>query len=298
MFDNKQIQARSQIKSVTYLAVVVNIVLFFLKISIGLLTGSISLIADGVHSLSDVTTDFGVIIGVRLAAKEPDHSHPYGHGRAETFSALFIALVLLLVGASIVYYAAAGIAKNDVFKPHYSILIAAIISLVLKELLYWITKLAAVKYHSAALYANAWHHRSDALSSIAVLIGFITLKLGYHYGDHLAGIAVGLIIILVAIQIISQCFGELAERAVDEQTAQHIKSIINSNPQIKQWHKLRTRTIAREIFLDLHILVDRQLNVVQAHEIAENLENALHQQLNRPVNITVHIEPDIPELRK
>jgi len=105
-------------------------------------------------------------------------------------------------------------------------------------------------------------------------------------------------IIFVAVRITGQCFGELAERAVDKETAEHIKSIINANPQIRQWHKLRTRTVAREIFLDLHILVDPKLNVVQAHEIAERLEESLHRQLSRPVNITIHIEPDIPQLRK
>ncbi len=285
-------------QSVTVLALVANFALFALKIIVGILAGSVSLVADGIHSLSDMATDLGVMLGIRLGARKPDQSHPYGHGRAETFAALFISLCLLAVGAGMIYYAARGIIRQDDIRPHFTVLAVALASIVIKELLFRITKAVANRYHSAALYANAWHHRSDALSSVAVVIGFIAMELGYGYGDRLAAIAVGITIVFVAVQILSQCFGELAERAVDSQTIEHIKTIINSNTQIKQWHKLRTRTVAREIFLDLHILVDKNLNVVDAHNIAEQLEQTLHRELSRPVNITVHIEPDIPELRK
>ncbi len=298
MEKKEQTQAASKMQSVTILALVANLVLFAVKIVVGIMAGSVSLFADGIHSLSDMVTDFSVMLGVYLGSKKPDQSHPYGHGRAETFAALFISLLLLLVGAGMIYYAAREITKAHSIKPHFTVLVVALASIVTKELLYQITKVVAVKYHSAALYANAWHHRSDALSSVAVVVGFIAMELGYGNGDHLAAIAVGITIIIVAVQILSQCFGELAERAVDSETIEHIKSIINSNPQIKQWHKLRTRTVAREIFLDLHILVDKTLNVVDAHNIAEQLEQTLHRELSRPVNITVHVEPDIPELRK
>lgn len=285
-------------QSVTVLALVVNFALFVIKIVVGVLEGSVALVADGIHSLSDMATDFGVILGVRLGSRKPDQSHPYGHGRAETFAALFISLCLLGVGAGMIYYAGRGIAGHEAVKPRFMVLAVAVVSIVVKEWLFQITKSVAVKYHSAALYANAWHHRSDALSSVAVAIGFVVLKFGYAYGDHLAAIAVGITIVVVAMQILSQCFGEFTERAVDSETIEHIKAIINSNPQIRHWHKLRTRAIAREVFLDLHILVDAGLSVVDAHNIAEKLEQTLHDQLSRPVNITIHIEPDIPELRK
>jgi cation diffusion facilitator family transporter len=298
MEKQEQTQAASKIHSVTALALVANLVLFAVKTVVGLLTGSVSLVADGIHSLSDMVTDFSVMLGVHLGSKEPDQSHPYGHGRAETFAALFISLCLLIVGGGMIYYAALGIARQDTVRPRFVILAVACVSIVAKEFLFRVTESVALKYHSAALYANAWHHRSDALSSVAVAIGFVTLKFGYSYGDHLAAIAVGVTILIVAVQILSQCFGELAERAVDTETIEHIKAIINSNPQIKQWHKLRTRTIAREIFLDLHILVDVGLSVVDAHNIAEQLEQTLHSELSRPVNITIHVEPDVPELRK
>ena len=298
MQTNKQKIAHKQIKSVTYLAIVTNAVLFVLKLSVGLLSGSVALVADGIHSLSDMSTDLAVLLGVHIAAKEADQSHPYGHGRAETFSAGFIALLLAFVGSAMVYYAAIEIAKGEIADLHIAVLMAAIISVVVKEALYRITKRVAIKSHSSAVYANAWHQRSDALSSVVVVIGFISLKAGFSYGDQIAGVAVGVMIIWVGVRVISDCFRELTEGAVDSDTISRIKDIINANPSIRQWHKLRSRTVGREVFLDLHILVDPNLNIAAGHEIAETLEDTLHEQMSRPVNITVHIEPDIPALRK
>lgn len=298
MQTNKQKIAHEQIKSVTYLAIITNSVLFVLKLSVGLLSGSIALVADGVHSLSDMTTDLAILLGVHIAAKEADQSHPYGHGRAETFSAGFIALLLAFVGLAMIYYAVIDIAKGEIADLHIAVLVAAIISVVVKEVLYRITKRVAIKSHSTALYANAWHQRSDALSSVVVVTGFISLKAGFNYGDQIAGVAVGLMIIWVGVKVISDCLRELTEGAVDSGTVERIKDIINANSSIRQWHKLRSRTVGREVFLDLHILVDPNLNVADAHKIAETLENTLHEQMSRPVNITVHIEPDIPTMRK
>jgi cation diffusion facilitator family transporter len=298
MHNNKQKIVDKQIRSVTNLGIVTNAALLAIKFFVGFLSGSIALIADGIHSLSDMATDLVVLLGVRFGSKGPDQSHPYGHGRAETFSAGFIALFLVFVGAAMIYYAGIDIAKGNVTDFHVAVLIVATVSIVVKELLYKVTKRVAIKSHSPALYANAWHHRSDALSSVAVLIGFISLKAGFNYGDQIAAIAVGLMVILVGIRVIGDCLRELTEGAVDQGTIEHIENIINTNNQIRQWHKLRTRLVGREVFLDLHIVVDPDLNVTAAHKISENLENSLHQEITRPVNITVHIEPDMPELRK
>jgi len=295
--DKQQIACR-QIKSVTYLAIAANIFLFVIKLVVGFFTGSIALIADGFHSLSDMTTDLAVLLGVYIGSKEPDRRHPYGHGWAETFSAVFIALILVFGGSGFVYYAAVDIAKGNVITAHISVLVVAIVSIIAKELLYRVTKRAAIKSHSPALYANAWHHRSDALSSVAVVAGFVSLRFGFKYGDQIAAVAVGLMVILVGVKIIGDCLGELTERAVDAETIEQIQHVINSNSSIQHWHKLRTRTIGREVFLDLHILVEVDLSIAAAHEIAESLETSLHEQIVRPVNITVHVEPDIPELRK
>ncbi len=298
MDNSKQETAGRQIRSITYLGIVINIVLAVIKMAIGSLTHSLALVADGIHSLSDLATDAAVLLGLRLGSKAPDQSHPYGHGRAETFSAGIVALVLILVGGAMVYYATLSIAKDEITAPHVAVLAAAVISIVAKEWLYRATRNVAIQSHSPALYANAWHHRSDALSSVAVAIGFITLQFGFDHGDQVAAITVGLMIIWVGVKVVGEALRELTESAVDSETVEHIKNIINANPSIRHWHKLRTRMVGREVFLDLHILVDPDLDVTTAHEISESLEKTLDEQMIRPVNITVHIEPDTPELRK
>ncbi len=296
--ENKYDTADKQIKSVTYLGIAVNIALAIIKIAAGLLAASLALVADGVHSLSDLATDAVLLLGVRLGSKEPDSSHPYGHGRAETLSAGLIALVLIFVGGAMIYYATMAIAREEVTTPRLGVLAVAIVSIAAKEWLYRKTQTVAVKSHSPALYANAWHHRSDALSSVAVVIGFISLELGFDYGDQVAAIAVGTMVIWVGVRVISDCVRELAESSVDADTIDRIKEIIGSDASVRHWHKLRTRTVGREVFLDLHILVDPELNVAAAHEITVRLEKAMDEQISRPMNITIHIEPDTPELRE
>lgn len=298
MHNHKIENANKDIRFVTNLGIAGNIVLSAVKVVVGFSAGSMALVADGIHSISDMTTDIAVLLGVHFGSKQPDEKHPYGHGRTETFATGFIGAVLIVVGAAMIYRAAADVSAGKYATPGFVVLFVALISVVVKEFLYRITKKIAIKSHSTALYANAWHHRSDALSSIAVIAGFVSLKFGFKYGDQMAAAAVGLMIILVAVRVIIDCLHELTERAVDSDTVGHIKNIINADPSILQWHKLRTRTVGREVFLDLHILVDPDLSIAAAHQIAENLENALDEQIIRPVNITVHIEPDIPALRK
>ena len=298
MNDRKRATTSKQNRSITYIGIVTNLILSVVKVIIGYLAGSLALIADGIHSLSDITTDAVVLIGLWLGSKEADRSHPYGHGRAETFSGGLIAVVLILVGGTMIYYATISIAEDEVTVPRVAVLIAAIVSIISKEWLYRVTRRAAIESHSPSLYANAWHHRSDALSSVAVVIGFISLLLGFGHGDQVAAIAVGVMIIWVGVRVIGNTLQELTEGAVDQDTIEHVKRIINENSAIRQWHQLRTRMVGREVFLDVHILVDPNLNVASAHEISESLEKTLDEQLTRPVNITVHIEPDIPALRR
>jgi len=299
MRNHKIESGNKQIRFVTNLGIVGNIVLSAVKVGVGFFAGSMALIADGIHSLSDMATDIAVLLGVYFGSKQPDERHQYGHGRIETFSSGFIGIALIGVGGVMIERAAADIAAAGRYvRPGFIVLFVAIFSIVVKELLYRATKRVAVKTHSSALYANAWHHRSDSLSSVAVVIGFVSLQFGFKYGDQLAAVAVGLMIVLVGIRIIRDCLSELTEGAVDSGTIEHIENVINADASIRQWHKLRSRTVGREVFLDLHILVDPDLTIAAAHEIAESLESTLHEQISRPVNITVHIEPDIPALRK
>lgn len=303
MNDEKIAADNRQIRRITYIGVLVNVILSVIKITIGSLAGSIALVADGIHSLSDMVTDTVVLLGTHFGSKKPDQQHPYGHGRAETFSALGVAIILILVGAFMIYKASMCIVRvsSGIEQLHpigMSVLWAAILSVVLKEALYWATRSIAMQVHSPALYANAWHHRTDAGSSIAVVIGFIAFRLGYDYGDHVAAVIVGIMIVLVGAKIIRDCIEEFAERAVDSGTIKQIEEIIVSETRIRGWHKLRTRNVGRQIFLDLHIFVDPQLSIIMAHEIAEALETSMHEKISRPVNITIHVEPYQPHMQK
>jgi len=298
MTNDKQNIASRQLRLVTYLSIAANVFLIGGKFVVGFITGSLSLIADAIHSVSDMLTDIAVLLGLYFGSKKPDSSHPYGHGKLETLAAAAIALGLLVVGLGMIYYAALDIAKDHVTRPQNLVLAAAIGAIAVKETVYRITKAVAMKYHSSAALANAWHDRADALSSVAVIVGVVAQKFGFNHGDQVAAIAVGVMVMIVAAKLIGDCLGELIERAVDYATIEEIKKIIRANGQIRQYHRLRTRTLGREVFLDVHILVDPALSIAAAHEIASSLENALHNQLTRPVNITVHVEPDIPALRR
>src|SRR4030042_1873676 len=298
MDDNKQNIASRQLRRVTYLSIAANVFLVAGKFAAGFLAGSLSLVADAIHSVSDMLTDIAVLLGLYFGSKEPDSEHPYGHGKLETLAAIAIALGLLGVGMGMIYYAALDIAKDNVTRPRNLVLVVAFGAIAIKEVVYRVTKAAAMKYHCPAALANAWHDRADALSSVAVIAGVVAQKFGFSNADQVAAIGIGVMVTIVATKLTRDCLGELIEKAVDEATIEQIKDIIKANGRIRQYHQLRTRTVGREVFLDLHILVDPHLHIAAAHEIAENLEKALHQQLTRPVNITVNAEPDIPEIRK
>jgi cation diffusion facilitator family transporter len=298
MNDPQQQTAGKQLRLVTYLSIGANVFLISMKFIVGAITGSLSIVADAIHSVSDMITDFAVLLGLYFGEKEPDREHPYGHGKIETLAASFIAIGLLAVGLGMVYYAALDIAKGNVKQPSYTVLTAAVLAIGVKEVVYRVTKVVATRDHCPAALANAWHDRADALSSVAVVIGVIAQKFGFDYGDQVAAIAVGVMVTVVAVKLTGDCLGELIEKAVDQATIQDIKNIIQADGQIHQWHKLRTRTVGREVFIDLHILVDPTLSIAAAHEVSERLEATLHNQISRAVNIVVHIEPDIPQLRK
>ena len=230
MVGEKKAIANRRIKQVTYLGAGLNLFLAVLKMVVGLLAGSMALVADGIHSISDMVTDAVLLLGVYFGSKEPDPEHPYGHGRLETFSTLFIGLALVVVGGGIIQRASTAIVKistgqimtEDIGS---GLIGVVVISIIAKEALYQLTRKAAVSVHSSALYANAWHHRSDAASSVAVLIGFVAMRFGYEHGDQIAAIVVGLMIIFVGVRIIGGCLHEFAERAVDSETILRIERI-------------------------------------------------------------------------
>lgn len=288
----KNNEAFEQILKVTWLGIIINITLVIAKIITGFIVSSMAMIADGFHSLSDLVTDFAIILGVRISKKEPDEDHPYGHSWAENFITVFTAIPLAGAGGFMVYKAIMSIMEHKITKIGYPVLTVAIIAIILKEYSFVITKKVAIKLSSSMLYANAWDHRSDALSSLAVAIGAVSSMFGLSYADQIATIVVGLMIVWVVAKILGESLGQFTARAVDEKTNQQIKQIISSQSQIRNWHKLRTRTVGRELFMDFHILVEPTLSIREAHAIAESLEDEMHRQIPQPVNIVIHIEPN------
>ena len=288
----KNAEAFNQIIKVTWLGIIINVTLVMAKITTGLLVSSMAMVADGFHSLSDLVTDFAIILGVHISKKEPDEAHPYGHSWVENFITIFTAVPLAVAGGYMILKAVTSIADHKITRIGYPVLAVAVIAIILKEYSFVITKRVAIKLSSSMLYANAWDHRSDALSSLAVAIGAVASIFGLDYADQIATIVVGLMIIFVAVRILLDAASQFTAKAVDEKTNEQIKRIIVSQPQIRNWHKLRTRTVGRELFMDLHILVDPALSVTEAHEISEMLENEMHRQIPQPVNIVIHIEPN------
>ncbi|MBN1548931.1 MAG: cation transporter, partial [Syntrophaceae bacterium] len=227
----------------------------------------------------------------RLANRPPDDTHPYGHKRFETIATQIIAFILFLAGAQIIRSAAGAIYRGETTSPGVVMLVVAALSVVSKEILFRVTRNLSRKTNSPSLHANAWHHRSDALSSIAVLIGGAVSLIGWGHADHAAAIIVGLMILTVAARIFFQGLDELSEHAAAPETIQLIHQTLSASSDIEGWHELRTRKIGGDVFLDVHILVDPDLSVQQGHDISHRIEDEIRAKLSRPANILVHIEP-------
>ena len=258
---------------------------------------SAALIADAVHSLSDVFSDIVVLLGVRLSSRPPDKTHAYGHGRYETMAASVIGVMLIGAGLFFIWDASYSLYRGEVNIPGYPVIIVALISILAKEGIYQVTQRVARRTKSSVLCINAWHHRSDALSSVAVLIGAITGLFGWGHGDQSATIAVGILIIIVGINALRNTFTELSEASIPTDEQDVIVEAIQSVPGVRSWHYLRTRLVGREIFMDVHVQVDARLSVAEGHAICHAVENAIVGATDRSINIVVHCEPesDSPE---
>jgi len=286
------------IRSITLWGALLNFFLMLLKLISGVLIKSSALIADGVHSLSDLATDFIVLIGTRLSSKPADKNHPYGHGKLETIASQLIALVLLVISFGLIWSAGVSIYRHEHTYPGYLVLVVAAVSVITKEIIFSKTRRISRITHSTALYANAWHHRSDSFSSVAVLIGGIISLLGWGHADQLATIVVGFMIMGIAGKILFEGVMELAEHSADKESIQKIEEVLTEEKGISGWHALRTRKLGGELCIDVHVLVDSTLPVLEGHDISVELEKKIKSVLSKPLNILVHIEPDIKDIYK
>ncbi len=280
-----------QITRVTLAGAVLNVLLSAVKLSVGFFVGSAALIADGAHSLSDLSTDAFVIIGARVSSRPPDESHGYGHGKYETLAALLVGVALIAVGLLIAIEAGVSLYRHEQHISGYPVLIVAAASIALKEWIYHVTQRVARRVKSPALSANAWHHRSDALSSIAVLIGAAAGAFGWDHGDQLAAIAVGVMVCLVGARSVFGTFVDFTEGSIPARERAAITLAVEGVSGVRGWHRLRTRMVGREVYMDLHVLVDAGLSVAEGHAICDTVEGSIRRSLDRPVNLLVHYEP-------
>ena len=287
-----------EIYKVTLVGTAGNMALLTFKFIAGIVGHSAAMIADAVHSPSDFITDIIVLVFVRISAKPQDQSHDYGHGKFETIASFIIALALVAAATGIIVSGALKIAAwmggEELESPGMLALWAALLSIACKEVLYRYTILRGKALSSQALITNAWHHRSDALSSIGATIGIGgAILLGHRWTvlDPLASVIVGAMLIKVSVELLRTSIGELTECSLPEETEQEIADIIQTFPGVVEPHNLRTRRIGNRIAIELHIRMDGDLPLREAHDRATAIEHRLKERFGTTTHVSLHMEP-------
>ena len=286
------------IYKVTIVGSIVNFLLLVFKFFAGIAGHSAAMLADAVHSLSDFITDFVVIVFVRIAGKPEDKGHDYGHGKYETLATAIIGLLLLCVGFGIFWNGASSIYTflrgGQLESPGVVALVAALVSIVSKEILYQYTVIQGKKLNSQAVIANAWHHRSDALSSIGTAIGIGgAILLGDHWRvlDPVAAVVVSFFIMKVSVRLLIPCVDELLEKSLPEDVEKEIEQTVLSFPGVSQPHHLRTRRIGNYYAIELHVRMDGKITLEEAHSTATAIENKLKEMFGKGTHVGIHVEP-------
>lgn len=291
-----------EIYKVTIVGSVANAALMAIKFVAGILGHSSAMIADAVHSLSDFATDLIVLVLVHISAKPQDASHDYGHGKYETMASFIVGLALVAAATGIMMSGGTKLVDwfhgEQIQTPGRLALWAALLSILVKELLYQYTVRHGKHINSQALVANAWHHRSDALSSIGAAIGIgVAILLGDRWTvlDPIASIVVGFMLVKVAVTLLRTSMGELTESSLSADVEQEIESIICSFPDVSQPHNLRTRRIGNRIAIEAHVRMDGTLPLSMVHERATSIERAIKQRFGSETHVTLHMEPLNPD---
>ncbi len=283
----------AEVQRVTWIGLAANVVLAGVKIAGGLLGSSQAVVADAVHTLSDSSTDLAILIGVRYWSKPPDAGHPHGHRRIETVVTTVIALVLVIVAAGLIYNALNTLREHHAQPPGGIALAAALLSIGIKEAMYRWTAVVGRRHKSSALIANAWHHRSDALSSIpaALAVGVAALKPGWAFVDHVGAVVVSLFVFHAAWKIGKPALGQLVDAGAPQADREHIERLVRSVPGVRDVESLRTRYVGSGLQVDLHLQVDGGMNVREGHAIAGRVKHHLIEHGPDVVDVVVHVEP-------
>ncbi|BCX80733.1 hypothetical protein MIT9_P0309 [Methylomarinovum caldicuralii] len=290
--DLRQQQSRAK-RRVTLVGALVNLLLGIGKIVAGCYGRSQALIADGIHSLSDLLTDVLVLATLRIAGQAADESHPYGHARFETIATVLLGLALIGVAGGVVWDAAQRLqGEAPLWHPNVWALAAAAVSILAKEALYHYTRHVALKTRSRLLQANAWHHRSDAISSVVVLAGVVGVLYGYHFADAVAAIVVGLLIAKIGFGLVIESTRELVDTALPAHKVKAIEAAIRDTEGVRSLHSLRTRQMGGEALVDVHIQVPPDISVSEGHAIADKVRDRLLQEFEDITDVTVHIDAE------
>lgn len=279
---------------VSVITIIGNVVLSVFKLLAGIVAHSGAMISDAIHSASDVFSTFVVMIGIRMSAKESDKEHPYGHERLECVAAIVLAMILFMTGFGIGASAFKNIISGDyavLQVPGMLALIAAIISIVVKEAMYWYTRHYAKKIDSGALLADAWHHRSDALSSIGALVGIGGARMGYPVMDSVASLVIFFFILKAAYDIFKDAMDKMVDHACDEETEAQMRDCVMKQEEVLGIDMLQTRIFGNKIYVDVEIQVNSEYTLREAHEIAENVHERIEQSFPKVKHIMVHVNP-------
>ncbi len=277
---------------VSVISIILNCLLTLIKFISGVISKSSAMISDSVHSLSDVLSTFVVIIGVKISNKKADSDHPYGHERIECVSAIILSGMLFIIGALIGINGIKNVTNSsNLVIPGVLALIASIISIISKEAMYQYTIRVSKKINSAALKADAWHHRSDALSSIGSFIGILGSRLGFKIFDPLASVIISLCIIKVSIDIFKDAIDKMVDKSCDKEVIDKVISVIEKNESVKNIDDIKTRQFGNKAYVDVEISVDENLLLKDAHKIAEEIHNSVENEINIVKHCMVHVNP-------
>lgn len=279
---------------VSIVTILENIVLSVAKLLVGIVAHSNAMISDAIHSASDVFSTIVVIIGIKLASKESDKEHPYGHERLECVTAIVLAMILFITGLGIGVTAITNILSSDYSQlntPGILALIAAIISIIVKEGMFWYTRYYAKKIDSDALMADAWHHRSDAFSSIGALIGIAGARLGFPIMDSIASLVIFLFIAKAAFDIFKDAMDKMVDHSCDVETEKMIYECVLNNENVLAIDVLKTRIFGNKIYVDVEIQADASHTLLEAHHIAETVHNDIEKNFQKVKHIMVHVNP-------
>lgn len=284
-------------RQVTLIGAGVNVLLSIGKLVIGKVTQSHALIADGVHSLSDLLTDIFVLFTTHYGQQAADAEHPYGHRRIETVGSIIIAILMILAAAGIMYDAIIHVTSGALIQaPGILALVMAGISVVANEWLFRITQRAGQQLHLPILVSNAWHHRSDAASSLVVVVGLVGALFGWYFLDALAAIVVSLMIFHMGFKLIWSGLLELIDTSVEPAVLACIRNIISAVPGVRECHQLRTRMMGGKIAIDVHVIVEPTISVSEGHHIGEQVTNELLKKIEHILDVIVHIDPEDDEV--